>query len=305
MSSENKDGRVYKYFPLLLSILDELHISNTAKKHGISQPSVSKVLKMCQSYYKDELIFKYKSEYKRTSLGQYLYRELQKLKDQLRIIEDPINMDIGKTQKNFKISGTDFEFFTLISPIINNLFKVTPHSTLNLVHTHREVLDKLSAGELDIAFWTIQPPSNFNYLYLCKDEVVCLMKKDIYESESITFEKYCEYEHVKTIHPVFENSIVESYIATKSLKRSIKATTNSFFTSASLADSSNLIATMPYKFAMKIKTLFSLEISRFSEPIFFDYYLIWDEKTNNNYEIKWLIEFIFSQTRALNARLQS
>jgi len=31
MSSENKDGRVYKYFPLLLSILDELHISNTAK----------------------------------------------------------------------------------------------------------------------------------------------------------------------------------------------------------------------------------------------------------------------------------
>lgn len=303
MSSENKDGRIYKFFPLLSSILDELHISNTARKHGISQPSVSKVLKICQSYYKDELIFKYKKEYKRTCLGEYLHRELQKLKDQLRTIEYPINMEIEKTKKNFKISGTDFEFFTLMSPIISKLYEATPHATYNLVHTHREVLDELSSGELDIAFWTIRPPSNFNYLYLCKDEVVCLMQKNIYESESITFEKYCEYEHVKTIHPVFENSVVESYIVPKSLKRTIKATTNSFFTAASLADSSNLIATMPYKFAMKIKTLFSLELSRFSEPIFFDYYLIWDEKTNDNHEVKWLIEFIFSQTRALNARL--
>lgn len=303
MSSKNNNGRIYKYFPLLLSILDELHISNTARKHGISQPSVSKVLKTCQSYYKDELIFKYKNEYKRTSLGEYLHRELQKLNDQLRTIEDPTNMAIEKTQKNFKISGTDFEFSTLISPIINKLYESTPHATLNLVHTHRDVLERLSSGELDIAFWTIQPPSNFKYLYLCKDEVVCLMQKNTYESESITFEKYCTYEHVKTIHPVFENNIVESYIAPKSLKRTIKATTNSFFTAASLADSSNLIATMPYKFAMKIKTLFSLEISRFSEPIFFDYYLIWDEKTSDNHEIKWLIEFIFSQTRALNARL--
>lgn len=303
MSTENKDGRIYKYFPLLLSILDELHISNTARKHGLSQPSVSKVLKMCQSYYKDELILKYKNEYKRTSLGEYLHHELQKLKDQLRTIEYPINMEIKKTQKNFKISGTDFEFSTLISPIIKKLYEAAPNATLNLVHTHREVLDKLSSGELDIAFWTIQPPSNFNYLYLCKDEVACLMQKNLYESKSITFEKYCEYEHVKTIHPVFENSIVESHIAPKSLKRTIKATTNSFFTAASLADSSNLIATMPYKFAMKIKTLFSLELLRFSDPIFFHYYLIWDEKTNDNCEIKWLIEFIFSQTRALNTRL--
>jgi len=289
--------------PLLLVLLENKHVSRAAEAAGVSQSAMSKVLEKGRNIFGDDLLVRDSSGvgkgYRLTACALNLLKSLQNQLIPLMNLDSIRTFDPSESRRCFKVSASEMEAMYFLPNIMQKLIESGPGLSFTLFQTNSYTIELLGKNELDCSFWITSVPQGFSNKLLFDEKMVCLMSKsNLFKDDALTLEDYVSFGHVRTYHPGVNSSFIDDHLNKFGLSRKIVVMSHSFFTSASIASKTNLIASVPEKVA---KILADFSGARIVEaPIelpSFGLYLIWNKLMDSDPGLEWFIQRLFDPER--------
>ena len=278
--------------PVLITILDTLSVTTTAKKLGVTQSAVSHSLKKLRTQFKDELVVREGNRLTPTLKAQAIYPSLKKWLGELETIVDATEFDPLTSQKIFYISATDIVETMYMPSIIRYLVQHAPHMSIRLTRWHNDTvhnqLDRLEAN-LGIG---VTPPAtpNIYQSVLYKDSFISAARKDhpFFDSKQ-TLDDFLSFPHTMTSGGDRFKGVVDRALQRIGRVRTLTHTVPNFASGPLIIKNSDCILTAPQRF-MELKAE-DQGIRLFKAPLnlpTFEVKLFWSRKTHKDPAHKWM-----------------
>ena len=115
-------------------LLEELHISRSAKRLNMSQPAVSRSLFKLREFFEDPLIVRVSKGYRRTPRGDDIANSIRKLLNDIETtLSNPI-FDPGSFRSEFTICTLDFGESVLLPNIMDRVLEEAPDVSIKILH---------------------------------------------------------------------------------------------------------------------------------------------------------------------------
>ncbi|BAH76473.1 LysR family transcriptional regulator [Solidesulfovibrio magneticus] len=296
MIQRNSCGYDLNLLPLLLVLLEQKHVSRAAEVADVSQSSMSKVLLKARNIFGDDLLVRDGSGgrkgYRLTACALNLLKSLQNQLIPLMNLDSIRTFDPAESRRCFKVSASEMEAMYFLPNIMQKMIESGPGLSFNLFQTNNYTMELLSKNELDCSFWITSVPQGFSNKLLFDEKMVCLVSKNnFFKGDALSLDDYVSFGHVRTYHPGVNSSFIDDYLNKLGLSRKIVVMSHSFFTSASIASKTNLIASVPEKVA---KILADFSGARIVDaPVelpTFGLYLIWNKLMDTDPGLGWFIQ---------------
>lgn len=148
--------RHLKYF---LTLADELHYGNAAKKLFISQPPLSRLIKSLEDELGVRLFERNNKHVSLTSYGVYLTAESQKLFQHVSMIKNHLELMKSGTQGQIKIGYVAAIMHSILPELLSKLKSNYPQINSYLYELENtSQIDALKSGDIDIGF--LRVPTN-------------------------------------------------------------------------------------------------------------------------------------------------
>lgn len=291
----------------LLVIFNQLlldrRVSTTADKLGLSQPAVSNALKRLRTLLKDELFV-------RTARGMeptpYALHLIEPIGYALSTLQNALNQrdsfDPATSERTFTLGVTDIGEIYFMPTLMAMLSIEAPNIKIStLRHNTGHLSDDMAAGNVDIAIGLLPSlTTGFFQRRLFKQRYMCLFRQGHPKARNpISLAQYKSLPHVGVTSTNTGHSEVDEWLTRKGISRDIHLHVPHFVAVGHILQSSDLIATVPERFAQKCSGPFQLETS----PLPFNLpeiaiNLFWHAKYNREPANMWLrkrIIELFSQ----------
>lgn len=291
----------------LLVIFNQLlldrRVSTTADKLGLSQPAVSNALKRLRTLLKDELFV-------RTARGMeptpYALHLIEPIGYALSTLQNALNQrdsfDPATSERTFTLGVTDIGEIYFMPTLMAMLSIEAPNIKIStLRHNTGHLSDDMAAGNVDIAIGLLPSlTTGFFQRRLFKQRYMCLFRQGHPKARNpISLAQYKSLPHVGVTSTNTGHSEVDEWLTRKGISRDIHLHVPHFVAVGHILQSSDLIATVPERFAQKCSGPFQLETS----PLPFNLpeiaiNLFWHTKYNREPANMWLrkrIIELFSQ----------
>ena len=148
--------RHLKYF---LTLADELHFGNAAKKLFISQPPLSRLIKSLEDELGVRLFERNNKKVRLTKYGEYLTAESQKLFHHVNLIKNHLELMKSGTEGQLKIGYIVAIMHSILPELLTNLKNDYPRINTYLYELENtDQINALKSGDIDIGF--LRVPSN-------------------------------------------------------------------------------------------------------------------------------------------------
>ena len=145
--------RHLKYF---LTLADELHFGNAAKKLFISQPPLSRMIKMLEDELGVRLFERNNKNVRLTSYGKYLQKEAQQIIHSTHRITNHLDAMKNGSKGQIKVGYIPAIMHSVLPQILSKLKdKHTAISTYLSELESKDQINALKSGEIDIGFLRI------------------------------------------------------------------------------------------------------------------------------------------------------
>jgi DNA-binding transcriptional LysR family regulator len=284
-------------------LLMDRRVSTSAEKLGLSQPAVSNALKRLRALLKDELFV-------RTSRGMeptpYALHLVEPIGYALSTLQNALNQrdsfDPATSERTFTLGVTDIGEIYFMPTLMAMLSNEAPNIKIStLRHNTGHLSDDMAAGNVDIAIGLLPSlTTGFFQRRLFKQRYVCLFRQGHPTARNpISLAQYKSLPHVGVTSTNTGHSEVDEWMTRKGISRDIHLHVPHFVAVGHILQSSDLIATVPERFAQKCSGPFQLETS----PLPFKLpeiaiNLFWHAKYNREPANMWLRQRIielFSQ----------
>lgn len=284
-------------------LLIDRRVSTTADKLGLSQPAVSNALKRLRTLLKDELFV-------RTARGMeptpYALHLIEPIGYALSTLQNALNQrdsfDPATSERTFTLGVTDIGEIYFMPTLMAMLSNEAPNIKIStLRHNTGHLSDDIAAGNVDIAIGLLPSlTTGFFQRRLFKQRYVCLFRQGHPTARNpISLAQYKSLPHVGVTSTNTGHSEVDEWMTRKGISRDIHLHVPHFVAVGHILQSSDLIATVPERFAQKCSGPFQLETS----PLPFKLpeiaiNLFWHAKYNREPANMWLRQRIielFSQ----------
>jgi DNA-binding transcriptional LysR family regulator len=284
-------------------LLIDRRVSTTADKLGLSQPAVSNALKRLRTLLKDELFV-------RTARGMeptpYALHLIEPIGYALSTLQNALNQrdsfDPATSERTFTLGVTDIGEIYFMPTLMAMLSNEAPNIKIStLRHNTGHLSDDMAAGNVDIAIGLLPSlTTGFFQRRLFKQRYVCLFRQGHPTARNpISLAQYKSLPHVGVTSTNTGHSEVDEWMTRKGISRDIHLHVPHFVAVGHILQSSDLIATVPERFAQKCSGPFQLETS----PLPFKLpeiaiNLFWHAKYNREPANMWLRQRIielFSQ----------
>jgi DNA-binding transcriptional LysR family regulator len=244
-------------------LLIERRVSAVAEKLGMTQPGVSNALKRLRLLLGDEL-------FHRTSRGMeptlYATRLAEPIGNALRTIHNSLNdvakFDPARSTRKFTLGMSDIGEIHFLPKLMETLALCAPSVSISTVrNTMVNLQDEIEAGRVDLAIGLLpQLKSGYFQRSLFKQHYVCMFRKGHeLDKQNLTVEEFAKADHVIVISGGTGHAIVEESIERAGIKRNIRLTVPHFVAVGHILSTSNLIATVPERYAMECAVPFGLK----------------------------------------------
>ncbi|MDC5540829.1 LysR family transcriptional regulator, partial [Acinetobacter baumannii] len=277
-------------------IYDTRSVSVAAERLNITQPSVSHNLSRLRYIFKDQLFTRTREGMIPTAYSIQLYESLnQPLIDIENTISEVTNFDVANSERCFKIALTDIGCMYFLPKIYENLEKIAPNISLEVVTVEMNKLtDWLITGKIDAAICNKNlDDRNLNTLKLFQEKYVCLVSNNIkLDNNQLTLDDFLKENHA-IVSASTGHNLVENYLNQKGLRRKIKLRVPQFSILNELIEKHNLIVTVPSRIGVYFDSNRNIKIYElpFQLPEF-DVTLHWYKKAGDITAQKWFINFL-------------
>lgn len=243
-------------------LMTERRVSRAAESLGLSQPAVSNALGRLRRLFGDEL-------FRRTSRGMEPTPFAESLAgpvaSALGLLHQAVNQrsafDPATSERSFTIGMTDIGEIWFLPTLMDALSREAPKLTISTVrNTAVNLRDAMEAGQVDLALGLLpQLKAGFFQRPLFSQRYVCLMRRDHALSRApLTLEAFSAAEHVVVMSAGTGHGRVDALLDRQGIARRIRLRLPHFVAVGHILAASDMIATVPARFADKITAPFGL-----------------------------------------------
>jgi DNA-binding transcriptional LysR family regulator len=238
-------------------------VSAVAELLNMSQPAVSSALGRLRSSLDDELFIRTQAGMTPTPYAIQLAAPVAMAMDG---IQQALNVrsafDPKTSTRNFTIALTDVGEMYFLPVLMDALAHAAPGVTLQVVSVAQSSLkEDMSNGQIDLAMGLLpQLQAGFFQQSLFKQKYVCLMrqKHPLAQLKSLTVSALFAAEHVRVLATGTGHGRVDLALDKQKHQRKVRLTVPHYVALGDVLQHSNLIATVPERFALRIVKPFDL-----------------------------------------------
>lgn len=238
-------------------------VSAVAHTLGMSQPAVSSALGRLRASLGDELFLRTQGGMQPTPYALQLAEPVAVALDGLQqALNVRAAFDPARSTRSFTIAMTDVGEMYFLPVLVDELSSMAPQVTLEVVSvTHPSLKEDMSSGRIDLAMGLLpQLQAGFYQQALFHQKYICLMRKShpLNHRHKLTLDTFTEAEHVRIVAAGTGHGRVDLALEKQGLRRQFRLTVPHYVALGDVLKHSNLIATVPERFADRILTPFDL-----------------------------------------------
>ena len=244
-------------------LLREKRVSAVATVLGMSQPAVSSALGRLRASLDDELFLRTQHGMVPTPYALQLAEPVAMALDGLQqALQVRARFDPASSTRCFTLAMTDVGEMYFLPVLVDALTKQAPGVTLKVVSVLQPGLaEDMASGRVDLALGLLpQLQAGFFQQTLFRQSYVCLMSADppLAEEPQLDLQTFANAEHVRVLAAGTGHGKVENALAQQGIKRRIRLTVQHYVALGDVLRHSNLIATVPERFARSVLQPFGL-----------------------------------------------
>jgi DNA-binding transcriptional LysR family regulator len=268
-------------------------VSTSAEKLGLTQPAVSNALKRLRAALKDELFLRTSRGMEPTPYALHLAEPviyaLNALQSALttRDTFDPLT-----STRSFQLAMTDIGEMYFMPPLMVALSKVAPNVRINTVRPNAGNLkEDMESGTVDLALGLLPNlQTGFFQRRLFRHKYVCVFRNGHPSARSpMTLNQFTELDHVGVVAANTGHSEIDGLLQRAGIKRKMRLMLPHFIAVGHVLQTTDLIATLPERFAQRCEVPFGLVISPHPARLpDIAINLFWHAKFNRDLANMWL-----------------
>ena len=274
-------------------LLRDRRVSSTAEKLGLSQPAVSNALKRLRVLLKDDLFVRTARGMEPTPYAMHL---IEPIGYALGTLENALNQRDAfnplTSEREFTLSLTDIGEIYFMPTLMDALAQRAPLVRIQTLRNNEGHLSAdMESGVVDIAVGLLPGlTTGFFQRRLFKQRYVCLFRKGHPEaSNPITLTQYKTLPHVGITSVNTGHGEVDQWMQKKGIRRQMRLQVPHFVAVGHILQSSDLIATVPERFAQRCEGPFQLVTSPLPVKLpDIAIHLFWHGKYNRDPANMWL-----------------
>lgn len=246
-------------------LLLDRSVSTAAEKLGLTQPAVSNALKRLRAVLKDELFLRTSRGMEPTPYALHLAEPVIYALNTLQTAFTTRDSFTPETStRNFQLAMTDIGEMYFMPPLMVALSKEAPHVRVSTVRPNTGNLkEDMESGTVDLAMGLLPNlQTGFFQRRLFLHKYVCIFRKGHPLAKSpMTLKQFTELEHVGVIAANTGHSEIDGLLERAGIKRKMRLVVPHFIAVGHILQSTDLIATLPERFAERCEVPFGLATS--------------------------------------------
>ncbi|MES2536162.1 MAG: LysR family transcriptional regulator [Pseudomonadota bacterium] len=286
----------------LLVVFNELYmerrVSAVAEKLGLTQPAISNALSRLRRLMDDELFLRGSNGMEPTAYANQVAEPIAYALSSLHTtLNQRTTFDPATSQRKFTIGLADLGEIYLLPALMDTLERLAPGVSISTVRsTAVNLADEMEAGHIDLSAGLLpQLKSGYMQRRLFTQRYVCMFRQGhALDKEEISIEEFSAAEHVAVTSPGTGHAKVEELLAHQGVRRRIRLTLPHFVSVGHVLQSTQMIATVPERYAMQCVRPFQLRYVR--HPVALpeiSINLFWHAKNHKEHGNQWLRRLIF------------
>lgn len=244
-------------------LLREKRVSAVATVLGMSQPAVSSALGRLRTSLGDELFLRTQHGMAPTPYALQLAEPVAAALDGLQqALNVRAAFDPATSERRFTLAMTDVGEMYFLPVLMDALAQTAPGVTLQVVAvTSASLGADMASGRTDLALGLLpQLQAGFFQQALFRQPYVCLMREGhpLAAAPSLALADFAAASHVRVIAAGTGHGRVDEALERQGLQRRIRLTVPHYVALGDVLGHSDLIATVPERFAQRVTTPFGL-----------------------------------------------
>ena len=238
-------------------------VSSVAQALGMSQPAVSSALGRLRASLEDELFLRTQGGMEPTPYALQLAEPVALALDSLQqALNVRAAFDPASSSRSFTLAMTDVGEMYFLPVLVDELTRSAPGVTLQVVSvTQTSLKEDMASGRIDLALGLLpQLQAGFFQQALFRQRYLCLMRKThpLAAKNKLTLTSFMAAEHVRIVATGTGHGRVDTALERQKLRRQFRLTVPHYVALGDVLKHSNLIATVPERFADRVLGPFDL-----------------------------------------------
>lgn len=281
-------------------LLTDKRVSTVADTLGLTQPAVSNALKRLRLLLKDDLFV-------RTSRGMeptpFALQLAEPVSYALSAIHSALNQqatfDPGSSTRTFTLAVTDIGEIYFLPPMMEVVARTAPNTRISTVrNTAVSLKEDLEAGRVDLAVGLLpQLQAGFFQQRLFKQRYVCMFRRGHPAAgQPMTLDLFQSLEHVIVVSAGTGHGEVDTILERAGIRRRVRMVVPHFVAVGHILQTTDLIATVPERFAMCCTGPFDLVYTPHPAQLpEIPINLFWHAKYHRDPANRWLRQMLFDR----------
>jgi DNA-binding transcriptional LysR family regulator len=289
------------------ALMGERNVTRAARSIGLSQPAMSNALHRLRLTFDDPLFVRTSSGMLPTAFARSMFDSIRPALGQLReTIEKRPAFDPAISNRTFQIVASDYAETLLVNRLAS-LLKLASDSISLRLHHPPNLFQPPGPRELaetyDLAIGFYPEPTaldtSLRSLRIWDDRnIVIVRRRHPAIKQRISVKSYAEAHHVAVFYKAEGPGLIDTLLAQQGLRRHQSILVPDFSSVPHIVSSSDLIATIPEKFAALFKqlNLRCLDVPFEMPP--FRLSAVWHERRESDPTHRWLRERLIEFTQS-------
>ena len=253
-------------------LLLQKRVSAVALTLGMSQPAVSSALGRLRASLGDELFLRTQGGMEPTPYALQLAEPVALALDGLQqALNVRAAFDPQTSTRRFTLAMTDIGEMYFLPVLVDALTRWAPGVTLQVVSvTQASLKEDMATGRIDLALGLLpQLQAGFFQQALFRQQYICLMREHhpLAAKKKLSLESFTQAEHVRVVAAGTGHGRVDIALEKKKLSRQFRLTVPHYVALGDVLKHSDLIATVPERFADRILRPFELTKRELPIPV--------------------------------------
>jgi len=246
-------------------LLLDRSVSAAADKLGVTQPAVSNALKRLRAVLKDELFL-------RTSRGMeptpYALHLAEPMGYALSTLQTALarrdSFDPSTSTRTFNLAMTDIGEMYILPQLMEALSRVGPKIRISTLRPITgDLREDMASGSVDLALGLLPDlQTGFFQRRLFRHRYVCVFRQGHpVVAAPITLQQYCENGHVGVVAAHTGHAEIDRLLERAGVQRPMRLMVPHFVAVGHILQSTDLLATLPERFAERCREPFGLTLS--------------------------------------------